>query len=314
MHTSLGINDFSWVDRLCGEEGILEIAIQDYQNTIAEMQHDLEIYRKNLEDEKAGICARNLKNFRCSREDNAGKKSLIDFLVRNNVLPKYGFPVDTVELYTDMSTLGTDKSLQLARDLQLAIAEYAPDSQVIADGKMYTSRYIRKTPGKASTLSWEIGYYCPKCPVCGQANFTKDPYMENGHECVVCHTTIPLAQWHRTIEPRLGFAAEPKPKSVPMHRPEHDHKSDDYYIGDPHKNTILKQTFQVRGKFVSLESTSNDSLVVVGTPLISSVQYADMRSHNPKVQSRHTITVAGSPAVVNRLQLDTIFPTILKQM
>lgn len=264
MHTSLGINDFSWVDRLCGEGGILEIAIQDYQNTIAEMQHDLEIYRKNLEDEKAGICARNLKNFRCSREDNAGKKSLIDFLVRNNVLPKYGFPVDTVELYTDMSTLGTDKSLQLARDLQLAIAEYAPDSQVIADGKMYTSRYIRKTPGKASALSWEIGYYCPKCPVCGQANFTKDPHMENGHECVVCHTTIPLAQWHRTIEPRLGFAAEPKPKSVPMHRPEHDHKSDDYYIGDPHKNTILKQTFQVRGKSVSLESTSNDSLVVVG--------------------------------------------------
>lgn len=30
----------------------------------------------------------------------------------------------------------------------MAIAEYAPGSQVVADGKMYVSRYIRKMPGK----------------------------------------------------------------------------------------------------------------------------------------------------------------------
>ena len=40
---------------------------------------------------------------RCSKDDNAGKKSLIGFLVRNNVLPKYGFPVDTVELIPDIN-------------------------------------------------------------------------------------------------------------------------------------------------------------------------------------------------------------------
>lgn len=64
--------------------------------------------------------SRNLRNFRCAKEDNAGKKSLIVFLVRNNVLPKYGFPVDTVELIPDINSVGRGKSLQLARDLQMA--------------------------------------------------------------------------------------------------------------------------------------------------------------------------------------------------
>jgi len=75
---------------------------------------------------------------------------LIEFLVRNNILPKYGFPVDTVELNVSPSVQGKQsvKELTLARDLQMAIAEYAPGSQVIADGWMYTSRYIRRGAAK----------------------------------------------------------------------------------------------------------------------------------------------------------------------
>ena len=59
----------------------------------------------------------------------------VEFLVRNNVLPKYGFPVDTVELHQNANN-ATDKKLQMVRDLQLAISEYAPDAQVVADGKL----------------------------------------------------------------------------------------------------------------------------------------------------------------------------------
>ena len=116
---------------------------------------------------------------------------MIDFLVRNNVLPKYGFPVDTVELLPDVSAVGSNKALQLARDLQMAIAEYAPGSQVIADGKMYTSRYIRKMPSKASSNGWEIGHFC-KCPnkECAEPNFTKQDIPSEGRECVSCHFPI----------------------------------------------------------------------------------------------------------------------------
>ena len=148
------------------------------------MEKELLACRRRHDDEAAGVWSRTLRNFRCSKDDHAGKKSLIGFLVRNNVLPKYGFPVDTVELIPDINAVGREKSLQLARDLQMAIAEYAPGAEVVADGKMYVSRYIRKMPGKNADAAWEKGFYCPKCPACGQPNFTKAPVTGSGRECV----------------------------------------------------------------------------------------------------------------------------------
>ena len=35
MHRRLGIDTFGWVERLCGENGVLEIAVQDFRDTIA---------------------------------------------------------------------------------------------------------------------------------------------------------------------------------------------------------------------------------------------------------------------------------------
>lgn len=131
MHRRLGIDDFSWVERLCGDGGVLDIAVQDFRGTVAEMEKELAACRRRKDDEAAGAWSRNLRNYRCSKEDNAGKKSLIGFLVRNNVLPKYGFPVDTVELIPDITAVGRGKSLQLARDLQMAIAEYSSTSRLV---------------------------------------------------------------------------------------------------------------------------------------------------------------------------------------
>lgn len=264
MHHRMGIDDFSWIDSLCGENGVLEIAVQDFRGMVTEMINEIKRCRRNKDDEGAGVWSRNLRSFRCSKEDNAGKKSLIGFLVRNNGLPKYGFPVDTVELIPDITSVGNAKSLQLARDLQMAIAEYAPGAQVVADGKMYISRYIRKLPGKNSETAWEKGFYCPQCPVCGQPNFTKEPIPKEGRECVSCHTMIRKFSWLKTLEPRMGFCAEHEAREVPMHRPDHDYKTDDYYIGDPHRNIISKLSFHVNDQLVQFESTSNDSLVVIG--------------------------------------------------
>jgi superfamily II DNA/RNA helicase len=263
-HRRMGLEDWSWVQRLCGPDGVLELAVQDFRGTIAEMEKTIAACKRSGDLEEAGKWSRSLRNFRCARDDKSGKKSLIGFLVRNNVLPKYGFPVDTVELIPDLSAVGRDKALQLARDLQMAVAEYAPGAQVIADGKMYTSRYIRRMPGKNGDASWEKGYYCYKCPHCDQPNFTKEPVTREGRECVSCHQVIKKNSWQRTLEPRFGFCAESKALDAPLRRPQHDYKTDDYYIGDPQRNLICKLTFQVNGQSLEVESTSNDSLVVIG--------------------------------------------------
>ena len=60
---------------------------------------------------------------------------------QHNVIPKYGFPVDVVELQIYHHSEEA-KGLELTRDLKMAISEYAPDSQVVAGGKLWTSRYV----------------------------------------------------------------------------------------------------------------------------------------------------------------------------
>lgn len=112
-----------------------------------------------------------------------------------------------------------------------------------------------------------------KCPnkECAEPNFTKQDIPSEGRECVSCHFPIKKRFWQTTLEPRRGFIAENgEGKDVPMHRPEREYKSDDYYIGDPTRNVIDTLSFSVNENNIEIESTSNDSLVVV----VRSPEYA----------------------------------------
>lgn len=266
MHQILGVTDGSWRKQLIGEEGVLEQAVQEYRNELAE----LEKARKKADKEQnlaesAGL-AQQIRRFRASPEDRAGKKSLVEFLTRSNVLPKYGFPVDTVELSMGTRSSRDGNGLQLSRDLQMAVAEYAPGAQVIADGKMYTSRYIRKEYSKDSSKgSWEYGYFAT-CSNCGENNFNNNQLTwKNGANCVSCGEKIGRKYWHKTIEPRLGFiVAEADGKPVPTHRPERDYKTDDYYVGAGDSTVLLSKEFKIGAECVRLQASKNDSLAVVG--------------------------------------------------
>lgn len=263
IHAMMGIDTWEWVEHLIGEDGVLSIAVNDYLDTLKEYEKKLKEYSDNNKFEEAGKCNSQLRRFRMAEEDNAGKRNLIEFLVRSNVLPKYGFPVDTVEMLTRIAVGGNgDKDLRLIRDLQMAVAEYAPGSQVVADGKMYTSRYIRKLPKKDDN-SWEIGHFsiCPNQD-CKQENFTKED-VSQGRECVSCHKKIPKNAWKQTLEPRMGFIADLKTEEVPMKRPEREYKSEDYYVGDTSRNQIGKWVFEANGHKVEVESTTNDTLAVI---------------------------------------------------
>jgi len=272
MHGHMGISDGSWVDKMIGkgdeekgvEPGALEDLYQRFHNELRELERERDRHHRNHEAGLEDRVTRLLRMTRAGKDDKAPRRSLIDYLVRNNILPKYGFPVDTVELHQyGSNSIDDDKQLQLSRDLQMAIAEYAPGSEIIADGKLYKSRYIRKGLGKAMKGGWETGSYS-LCPKCGQKNFTKASLTGgDGRECVSCHNTIPKRKWHTTIEPRLGFQAEGEGQPVPLHRPERGNKTDDYYIGDPNRNIINRRRFRINNRELVLESTANDSLVVI---------------------------------------------------
>lgn len=274
MHASMGITTGKWVEDMIGDgdperdvqAGVLESVYQAFHSELAELEKLAKQYHRNRDADLESRVNWQLRRTRAGRNDEVGRRSLIDFLVRNNILPKYGFPVDTVELHPyGNAAIGDEKDqLQLSRDLQMAIAEYAPGSEIIADGKLYKSRYIRKSYTKAVGVDWETGSFA-NCS-CGQMNFTKEFIPKGaGKECVSCRNMIPFKKWHPTIEPRRGFQAESDGTEVPLKRPERGMKTEDYYIGDQNHRLINRRRFEINGGQVILESTANDSLVVISS-------------------------------------------------
>lgn len=263
MYSVMGIHDYSWIEKLIGEEGVLKIAVDEFRGTVEYYKEEVERLLAEGFTQEAAAVEQKLWSYRRSKDDNRGRNELIEFLVRNNVLPKYGFPVDTVELYQNVNT-ATDKKLQMVRDLQLAISEYAPDAQVVADGKLYTSRYIRKLP-QTTGQDWETAYIA-QCsnPSCLTWNHRSVEPDFSGEECVSCHETIERFRWKQAIEPRRGVVADAKPKDVPMRKPDKVYRSDDFYIGDKQRQVMKKYAFVMQdGNSLQMETSINDSLMVV---------------------------------------------------
>ena len=78
----------------------------------------------------------------------------LNFLSRKAVIPKYGFPVDVVELDV-RSTDGKSTGVALQRDLSQAIAEYAPGGKVVANKLEWESCGVKAVAGKA----WPVRHY-----------------------------------------------------------------------------------------------------------------------------------------------------------
>lgn len=138
----------------------------------------------------AGQCKRVIATLR--------DRQLIGFLANRNVLPKYGFPVDTVELRTSRLRGGVDKPLELTRDLTMAINEYAPGAQVIAGGYRWTSGGVYRLPGRdLDTRHYTV------CETCG--HFRQDISAPDP-ECPAC-LTVQTRAAKVFVVPSYGFVA-----------------------------------------------------------------------------------------------------------
>ena len=138
------------------------------------------------------------------------ERDLLGYLGNRNILPKYGFPVDTVELRTLHSGDTAGRQLELSRDLSQAIFDYAPGNQVIAGGRRWTSAGVHRLPGRELlTKEYQI------CTHCGH-------YVEGvipDHMCPAC--AEPWSNPPREyVIPEFGFVAEAQPTDVGTAPPE----------------------------------------------------------------------------------------------
>jgi len=97
------------------------------------------------------------------------KRDLLGFLGSRIILPKYGFPVDVVDLRTTNSANGIGANLDLSRDLSSAIYEYAPGAEVVAGGWVWKSAGVYRLPDKDLVSGWyadcpEFGFLAERSP------------------------------------------------------------------------------------------------------------------------------------------------------
>ncbi len=153
------LEEWSWVEALAAPSeddpaaGWLDRAAVEVRDDVALMQREMDEASAKHDFRLADRIKRQM---RAITDEN-----LIGFLARRNVLPKYGFPVDVVELDVSRTGLEVASNIQLDRDLRLAIAEYAPGSEVVAAKMVWTSAGLKRHPTRGwRTRTWAV---CGSC-------------------------------------------------------------------------------------------------------------------------------------------------------
>jgi ATP-dependent helicase YprA (DUF1998 family) len=188
VQRQIGVETGAWADELCE---LLE-AVR------AELAKDVSSFEERRQQAFADRKGNLVKLY----EDTINTLSwrpLIGLLANRNVLPKYGFPTDTVELRTVYSGDPAGRKLELSRDLSAAIYEYAPGAEVVAGGRLWTSGGVYRLPDREL-----IGNYYVICPECSLYRESPDDHLDP--VCPSCGTTITGAR-RSYWTPLFGFVA-----------------------------------------------------------------------------------------------------------
>ena len=148
MEDAIGVGSWSWVDRL-----LASVESQE-PGPLARAREELEFDMRALEERRRELFNRGKPADSLTRLMNTiMKRNLINFLASRNVLPRYGFPVDVVELNLRLNHYHKGDDVELQRDLRLAVSEYAPKdrSLQVTYGPVDTCRRCRSASGYVTT-------------------------------------------------------------------------------------------------------------------------------------------------------------------
>ena len=234
--------DFGWIDEMGGDDEKLS----HLTSTILEMLKEFERAKQEaLSQEKfadADYFARQIAAIH--------KEDVIKYLSKYCVIPKYGFPVDVVDLQIYSNGVPVNK-YDMSRDLKVAISEYAPDSEVIVDGNKYTSKYI----ALKKQAEFSKNYFCT-CSTCKKINVFLS--RSDNTECRYCGQSISTEISEYYIEPTNGFKSGETKESTRL-KPKRSYSGEVSYVGGG--KTDDKRL--VIGNVLGIETSSDDELLVM---------------------------------------------------
>ncbi len=258
-----------WLEELNSVDGILEKVHSQYTAELDDLaKFRKEALEKAVQGESVGEYIKKIDDY----TEKIKNENILAFLSKKNIIPKYGFPVDTVELVTSFdknaisNSFGKSSKLRLQRDLMIAISEYAPGSEVIADGDIYKSQFVKR-PSRQNKV-WDLFDFgiCPN-KQCGHLNvkrhISEDENMFIG-KCEICGEIV--YKNNTFIIPEYGFIISPQISKSTTKKPERTYRGEIYYIGD--KKEIVENENKeliINNHIIKIKSTSNDELVVINT-------------------------------------------------
>ena len=253
--------NFKWIDEMGGEDE----KMSHFVESILEMMKEYEKAKEKAVKEDRGSDSDYYKK----QIENLKKQDVLESLSRYCVIPKYGFPVDVVDLQIYVKGVPVNK-YAMSRDLKVAISEYAPDSEVIVDKNKYTSKYITLKKNAQFTKNWFI-----VCPACRKTNIFLS--MGDGAQCKYCGQDIGTEAAEYYIEPSNGFKSGETKESTRL-KPKRSYAGEVTYVG----GGKIDEKRLVIGNTIGVETSSDDELLVMnksGFYMCPVCGYSDIVKH-----------------------------------
>jgi hypothetical protein len=217
MDKEIGLCDASWIEKIAGAKSRLAWAESEVSSD-CQSARMLQTSAAADEDYETAKWAK-------ARVDTIMQEDVPSFLSRKAIIPKYGFPVDVVELDTHPTKSGSGRGrasseVVLQRDLALAVAEFAPTSKLVANKKEWTSAGLKRVAGK----EWERRHY-KRCMRHSRFVQWKEGAAAPPDQC--CDQMIT----GEYIDPIFGFVTARGEPDEPKRRPTRVFTTRPYFVG-----------------------------------------------------------------------------------
>ena len=161
LHAVLGLEEWGWLDgQGMSDEDKREVFSERLRNATEDVHGD---WRALQQAEKTASQKKKYKRADkfVQQLRTLKRRSLLGKLGTYGLMPKYGFPTEVVELKVRSSSREAGQ-VELERDMKLALSEFAPGNQVVANGRVWTSRGIVLPTGERRLHEFKY-WHCAIC-------------------------------------------------------------------------------------------------------------------------------------------------------
>ena len=225
MFPKVGLDSGQWVERIAGK------ITKDIGGTIVEEESRFSLAEAEISSDYGGVIklekeASTHRDYKTAewaqkRANTIAGEDVLSFLSRKAVIPKYGFPVDVVELDTQRTQQNQEAfEVLLQRDLSMAISEFAPTSKLVANKKVWASYGLKKVAEK----EWPRKFY----KRCVRHNVFFQWERGQPEPLTPCGDKLPVSEY---VIPRFGFVTDRNKPKEPKSRTARVFTTRPYFAG-----------------------------------------------------------------------------------